>query len=151
MNKYVICDANFLVALIDRFDKWHEKANIIHSYLKSNKFEVVYFDCVANEVISVLGKRFQEKGRSNEFKDVLEKFKIYIPKNKLTWIYPDVKSHYNEIIDLMEKTQGKLNFHDALISIAGRELEIEYIVSFDKDFDEIKWISRIKDDEYFKK
>jgi len=36
-----------------------------------------------------------------------------------------------------------LNFHDALMVLAAREMDIPHIVSFDQDFDEVEGIERI--------
>ena len=44
----------------------------------------------------------------------------------------------------MGEHKGKLNFHDALIALVSKEMDIEYIVSFDKDFDEIEWLKRVE-------
>ena len=49
---------------------------------------------------------------------------------------------YNRISALVRQSQGRLNFHDALIALACQELEIEMILSFDRDFDEIPWMKR---------
>lgn len=144
MNSFIY-DANFLVAFIDKNDKWHEKAIAIHEHIRIKGFGIIYFDCVANEVISVLGKRFEEKGREEEFKKIMGKFKEVVLKRKLSWIYPGIIKYYDEILDLMANSKGKLNFHDSLIAIAAEDMAIEYIVSFDQDFDEIEWLIRIKD------
>ena len=53
MKKTVI-DANILIALIDEKDKWHSKATAIAKVLEERKWEIIYLDCVMNEVISVL-------------------------------------------------------------------------------------------------
>lgn len=45
---------------------------------------------------------------------------------------------------LMEAYEGRLNFHDALIVLAAKEMNVPYIASFDKDFDEIEGLTRIK-------
>ena len=146
MSEPVIYDANFLVALIAEFDKWHREATHLHALIKSSGWDIVYFDCVANEVISVLARRYEEKGRHQEFEEVLRKFKLLIPKKDLTWIYPDVERHYDRILDVMKRSLGKLNFHDALIAVAAEEWGVKYIVSFDEDFDRVDCLVRIKDE-----
>ena len=150
MSEPVIYDANFLVALIAEFDKWHSEATHLHALIKSGGWDIVYFDCVANEVISVLGRRYKERGRPHEFEEVLRKFEVLIPKKDLTWIYPDVERTYDKILDVMKRSLGKLNFHDALITLATEELGVKYIVSFDEDFDEVDGLIRIKDEALLK-
>jgi predicted nucleic acid-binding protein len=38
---------------------------------------------------------------------------------------------------------SKINFHDALMVLAAREMGISHIVSFDQDFDDVEEIDRI--------
>lgn len=140
----VIYDSNLLIALIDKSDKWRSHALKIQNSMIKNGNQVVFLDCVVNEVLSVLGKRFEEKGKSNEYKIALNQFKKIITEKNITWIYPEVKNYYADIIKMMEKYKGKLNFHDALIALYAKDKNIKYIASFDQDFDQIKWVFRIK-------
>jgi predicted nucleic acid-binding protein len=143
MNE-VIIDANFLVALMDERDIWHPKAVTIVNALRAKEAKAVYLDCVLNEVISVLGRRFEERGRTNEFSEVLKKLKILVPERLITWVYPRVPELYNEILNLIDEHNGRLNFHDALIALTSKEMVIENIVSFDSDFDELAWLKRVE-------
>lgn len=69
-----------------------------------------------------------------------------MPKGKIEWVYPKVPDLYNNILKLMVQSDGRLNFHDALMALIMREYGVEYFVSFDEDFDSINWIKRIKDE-----
>ncbi|MFZ2070270.1 MAG: type II toxin-antitoxin system VapC family toxin [Halobacteriota archaeon] len=142
MNE-MIFDANFLVALVDERDVWHSKAVTLLNALRIKETKAVYLDCVLNEVISVVGRRFEEKGRTNEFDGVLRKIKKKIPEGSITWVYPRVPELYKAILNLVGEHKGKLNFHDALIALVSKEMRTKYIVSFDKDFNEIVWLKRI--------
>jgi predicted nucleic acid-binding protein len=145
MIEKVIYDTNFIVALIDENDKWHSKAASIHNIIRKDYVKKVYFDCVINEVLSVIGKRLQEKRKSREFRKLVQKVSSHFPKTEISWIYAKTGEWFDEITGLMLKHEGRVNFHDAMISLAAREFRINHIVSFDKDFDEIKWIRRIGD------
>jgi predicted nucleic acid-binding protein len=46
-------------------------------------------------------------------------------------------------VELVRHSGGELNFHDALIATYGREQQISILVSFDRDFDQIKWLTRV--------
>lgn len=142
MNEMVF-DANFLVALVDEQDVWHSKAVTLLNVLRIKGAKAVYLDCVLNEVISVLGRRFEERRRTNEFDGVLRKLKK-IPEGSITWVYPRVPELYKAILNLVGEHKGKLNFHDALIALVSKEMDIKYIVSFDNDFDEIEWLRRVE-------
>jgi predicted nucleic acid-binding protein len=47
------------------------------------------------------------------------------------------------VIELVQGTSGDLNFHDALIAFGCRLLGIEVIASFDRDFDQVAWLTRV--------
>ena len=46
--------------------------------------------------------------------------------------------------NLVQHTKGRLNFNDALIVVACRELGINTLLSFDADFDTIPDLTRLK-------
>ena len=138
-----ILDSSFLVALIDEKDKWRNTAVLIQKALKKKKARLVYLDCAVNEMISVIARRLEEKGRSQEFTSALQKMEQAIPAKRITWMYPEVRRLYPEILIVIKEHEGKLNFHDALMVIVAREMDIPHIVSFDQDFDEVEGIERI--------
>ncbi len=146
----VILDASFVIAYLDIRDKWHDVATSVYNQLRDKNLRFLYLDCVMNEILSVFGKRLEEKGLSQEFRTKLHDIKKLMPKDELIWTYTKVLDWYDEILQIMEKSEGRLNFHDALIALTARELGIKYIASFDKDFDEIKWLMRIKGEERIK-
>lgn len=139
-----IVDSNFIIALVDEKDKWRKQAVSLQDALKSEKAKLIYLDCVMNETLSVVGKRLEEKGRSGDFKTVLEKIVEIMPEENITWIYPEVRRLYGEILKLLEVQRGRLNFHDALIILAAKEMKAVFIISFDEDFDQVEGIKRIK-------
>lgn len=144
MNK-VILDTNYIIALIDDKDKRAIIAGQLSVKLKLREAKAIYLDCVLNEVISVLGKRFEERKRTTEFRSTLKRLIDLVPKDKITWVYPEVPRLYEQVLKIIEKYKGKLNFHDGLIVAATKEMGIDCIVSFDEDFDEIPKLKRIGD------
>jgi predicted nucleic acid-binding protein len=117
-----ILDSSFLVALIDEKDKWRNTAVLIQKALKKKKARLVYLDCAVNEMISVIARRLEEKGRSQEFTLALQKMEQAIPAERITWMYPEVRRLYPEILVVIKEHEGKLNFHDALMVLAAREM-----------------------------
>ena len=69
----VIADTNFLLGLLDSKDKWHQRSIELYQSLKIAYTKMIVFDCVANELISVIGKRFEESGRQEKFKGFAQK------------------------------------------------------------------------------
>ena len=139
----VAIDANVLVALVDSRDKWHARAQAMLGSLKAQDAQLVYFDCVLNETISVLARRAEEQNRAGEFAALLSRVQHHVPEARIAWAFLETRRFYSEILEMAQQTQGALNFHDALIALICRELEIQAIASFDQDFDQVVWLKRI--------
>jgi predicted nucleic acid-binding protein len=100
-----------------------------------------------NEVISVLGRRLGERQESHSFPKLLERLEDLVPDSQIEWVYPDVPVLYGHIMKMIKENEGRLNFHDALISLFMKEHGLKHIVSFDTDFDRVVEIRRICNDE----
>lgn len=135
LSKQVVLDTSVLVGLIDSRDIWHNAAVALRDALKVVQVKTVYFDCVINEAISVLARRAKERKHSFEFTDLLAQLVSQVPEDSIIWISAETRRFYPEIIALVRDTSGALNFHDALIALGCRELGIQLIATFDKDFD----------------
>jgi uncharacterized protein len=144
-NKRIAVDSNVLVALIDANDKWHDKAEAIFLELRSHQFEPVYFDCVMNETINVLGRRTKEQGRTDQLPTLLSDLVNRVSADVMTWISQETQRLYQQIIQMVLQHKGELNFHDALIALSCQELDVPFIFSFDTDFDDVDWLIRIAD------
>jgi len=55
MTVPVAIDTNVIVALVDAHDKWHHSAVALRDALLDAGAQLVFFDCVINEAISVIG------------------------------------------------------------------------------------------------
>lgn len=142
-SKRVLLDTNVLVGLIDARDVWHHAAVALRDALKAAQAEAVYFDCVINETISVLARRARERKGPSEFATLLDQLVSNIPESSIVWISAKTKQFYSDILALVRATSGTLNFHDALIALGSRELDIRLIATFDSDFDHIEWLKRL--------
>jgi predicted nucleic acid-binding protein len=138
-------DTVIVAALIDEKDKWHQRAYALRERLKAVNAEIVLFDPVINEAVSVLVRRLHEQGRSQQVARILKAVEVVVPVDQITWVSPETPRLYPQIISLVQEHQGHLNFHDALIALVSRELAVTHIVSFDSDFDRISWLIRISD------
>lgn len=145
MSKQVAIDSNVLVAILDDRDTDHAIAVALLNALEDHAVTIIYFDCVMNETISVLARRMEQQQRSYEIPHLLNRLKLHVPADAITWIACHTERLYNDIIALVHQTLGALNVHDALIALACRELDIPFLVSLDRDFDRINWLTRIID------
>jgi predicted nucleic acid-binding protein len=128
-------DTNILVALVDSHDQWHARARALRDALKAAAVEIVYFDSVFNEAISVLARRAQEQGRSHQFTSLVDALMHQVPVGVIVWLSSETQRLYGQVIELVRNTSGDLNFHDALIALGCQELGVRVIASFDRDFD----------------
>jgi len=79
-SKRVVLDTSVLV--------WHHGAMALRDALKSARVEVVYFDCVVNETISVLARRARERKGPSEFAALLDQLVSRVP------VYGPILSHF---------------------------------------------------------
>lgn len=138
-----LVDTSFIVGLVDPRDVWHARARALYQALEQKQAELAYPDCVVSEAVNVLARRSEERGRSQEFLRLLELLGRQIPPSTITWTYPHVRQWYERILEGVRESQGRLNFHDALLVLAAREMGVTAIVSFDQDFDQVGGIVRL--------
>ena len=139
----VALDTNVVVALVDDRDTWHSVAVTIRDALLKPQIQLVYFDCVFNETLGVIGRRTAEQKRPEQFDHLLDGLTALIPPQSLTWIAGAAQRLFHEIVRLCRESHGTLNFHDALIALTCQELGVRFLVSFAPDFDSMPWLTRI--------
>lgn len=138
----VVIDANVLVGLLDERDKWHNTAVAIRDALDRSDAELIYFDCVVNEVISVLARRICEQRRPEQLDTLLDQLVKLIPVSDISWISGEIQRLYDQVVGFVRSSVGEFNFHDALMALICREKGISVLVSFDQDFDHVDWLTR---------
>jgi predicted nucleic acid-binding protein len=136
-------DTSVLIGLLDPRDVWHEPAMALKQTLIAHEADIAVFDCVLAEAISTMARRIHEQRRTSDLNRLVGRIESDYPINDILWILPDVPVLYTEIIDLVRASSGALNFNDALIALSCRHREIPLIASFDRDFDNLKWLQRI--------
>ncbi len=139
----VAVDTSVLVALFVPDDTWHAQSVSLVNKLRHSQATIVYFDCVIAEALSAAVRRLHERRQSERIPAVLQRFRQELPSAVITWVLPDAERLYEPILALMEESNGSLNFHDALIALGCRERDIAVIASFDPDFDQVPWLSRL--------
>ncbi len=136
-------DASFVVGLLDDRDLWHAPAMQLYAHLQARSLETAIFDCVLAEAISALSRRIHEKRRTSDLKALLERARVKFPTKEITWLYPELPALYEDVVALVEESNGELNFSDALIALSCQKRHIELLASFDPDFDRVAWLQRI--------
>ncbi len=103
MISKVILDTNYIVGLIDEEDVHHRKALQIREELIATDIQFIYLDCVINEVVNVIVRRFGERKRSDEIAGFIGKLQTLCPKENITWMYPEIERFYNPVVDSVKK------------------------------------------------
>jgi predicted nucleic acid-binding protein len=143
LNKHIVVDSNVLVALVSSRDSLHERAVALIHACEIAQTELVYLDCVLSETLSVLGRRTEEQGRSDEFSALVDSLLARAPESSIVWLSQYTRRLYADVVNLMRMSKGRLNFNDCLVAIGCRELGLDTIASFDPDFDDIAWLHRV--------
>lgn len=143
----VALDANVLVALVDSRDKWHPLAVALRDVLMDQHMSLIYFDCVVNETVGVIARRAEEQRRSEQFGELLDDLSRYIPSAYITWISREGERLHHQVLTMCRSHGGRLNYNDALMALFCREQGVRWLVSFDRDFDEVAWLERLSDPE----
>lgn len=136
-------DTSFVIGLLDGKDVWHTPALELQAAFRAGDFRLYIFDCVLAEVISTLARRIHEKRRDADLGPLLEQVQKQFPARSITWLYPDLPRVYDEVVALVESSNGELNFNDALIALSCRDRKIPLLASFDADFDQVAWLRRV--------
>ncbi len=136
-------DTSFVLGLIDDQDLWHSQARQLQIALEAADLQTFIFDCVLAEVVSALARRTHEKRRSSGYPELVGRLRARFPTKTITWLYPDLPAHYDEVLALVEASAGELNFNDALIAVSCQKRAIPFLASFDADFDRAKHLTRL--------
>jgi len=142
MNRLLL-DTNFIIALIDSKDQYHKKALEIESRIKEKEIEIICMDCIVNEVYSVIARKLIERKMSKEFSRMANLITNFFKNIDIINAYRYLPRIHSKVINLMGQTEGRLNYHDALIALSSKQENIKKIVTLDNDFDEIKWLARV--------
>ena len=143
MTTKIGLDTNLVIGMLDEQDIWHAPTLELFAALKAHDFEPVVFDCVLTEAISTLARRTHEKRRTAQVSTLLARLKAEFPTKSIVWLYPDLPHLYDDVVALVEQTDGEMNFNDALIALSCRNRNIPFLASFDADFDRVDWLKRV--------
>src|SRR5262245_65069618 len=110
----VALDTNVIVTLVDDRDTWHTVAVAIRDALLKPQIQLIYFDCVFNETLGVIGRRTAEQKRTEQFNHLLDGLTALIPSPSLTWIASVATRLFAEIVSICLERTGMLYFQDYL-------------------------------------
>jgi len=138
-NQYLL-DASFVVALIDAADVHHQKSLQVLEKIEAAEGEIFLSDVLINEVLSVLAKRCESRGRTGGFASLAHSVTEWMYRCPILSLYELVPKNYLRLVSMMVHSKGLLNFHDCLIVLFLKELPQVHLVTFDSDFETQKGI-----------
>lgn len=128
----IFYDSSYLISLFNKRDQHHDDGIEIYHNLSDKTLNPHINTTVVLEVLNSANK--YNKLKTNEiFKELESKTNIIMLD------YEDLKNS----LDLHKYYNHALNFNDCTILNTMNENDINFIISFDRDFDKVKWIKRI--------
>ena len=141
MSVRILVDTSFLVAQLDERDVHHQTAKALHELFRKREVAYIYLDCVMNETVTVLARRALE--RKVDARPLIRWLRKEIPTEMLDWTGPELPRLWERTIDTLETYKGRLSFNDCLLVLVSQEGGIEWIASFDHNFDQVKVLKRV--------
>jgi predicted nucleic acid-binding protein len=132
----VVLDANVLVALLYQADVHHDRARELVDRLEREGSTVVMLDFLVQEAVSVLCRRARERKTSPpDLPAVLTAVRGWFRDGQVRAAAQEATRLVDDVLDVIDRTAGALNFNDALVAVLQREGSIEELASFDPGFD----------------
>jgi predicted nucleic acid-binding protein len=118
MAREIVLDANVIIAQLDGADTLAVRAQELTERLSGEGAEPVLLDFLVAEALSVICRRARErKGTPPELAAVLGVVREWVSSGAIRWVARDAESLWTEILDVIERSQGRLNFNDALLVV----------------------------------
>jgi predicted nucleic acid-binding protein len=140
----VVLDANVLVGLLYAGDAYHQRARDLADRLEQDGHVVVLLDILVYEAVSVLCRRARERKTSPpDLTRVLTSVRGWFEEGHVRFVAEEGGRLVADVLDVIEKTNGRLNFNDALLIVLDREGIIDNLASFDTGFDVVPGFRRL--------
>ena len=98
----IAIDTSVLVGLMNPTDHWHPTAVQLSGAIQTAAWQLVLFDCVIAEAVSVLARRLHEKKKTAQVTAVLTEIENRFPPESLTYTLPDVPQLYAAALQLVQ-------------------------------------------------
>lgn len=138
MAREIVLDANVIIAQLDGADTLAVRARELTARLSAEGAEPVLLDFVVAEALSVICRRARErKGAPPDLGPVLIAVRDWASSGAIRWMARDTEPLWADALAVIERSQGRLNFNDALLVALQQKDLIGDVASFDAGFDVI--------------
>jgi predicted nucleic acid-binding protein len=136
MDDRIALDANVLVGWLDASDLHATRTHALLTTLRELRLRPVLVDFVVAETLSVLARRARErKTTPPDLKPVFATIRSW--RAQLYRLSQHTPRLWDEALNVVEATNGRLNFNDALLVALQREGAIGWLATFDKGFEQV--------------
>jgi predicted nucleic acid-binding protein len=129
----VVLDANVLVGYFDQNDSLHRQALAVMQELKETDDTPVMLDFLVAEAVSVICRRTQQrKTNPPDLGRIVTDVKAILEQGRIDFVTADIESRFSKVLDLVQRSNGALNFHDATLLVLQEEGSIGPVATFDE-------------------
>jgi len=129
----VVLDANVLIGHFDQHDALHGQARALVRELRQGGHSAQLLDFLVNEAVSVLCRRAAQRRTSPPNLDtILAKILVLYGEDEIEFLHGEVKRLFRNIIEVVMKSSGALNFNDATLCMLQQEGIIGKVATFDE-------------------
>ena len=129
-------DSSILICLIISNDQWHNKALNLLNLIENNRIFIT--ETILTETLNSLDN-MDGKQCKMIYNEIIESHNIILIKKYY---------FYNKASDIFLKYDGTIGFSDCTIIQVMFEHNIQFILSFDNDFDKVENITKIYDNSF---
>jgi predicted nucleic acid-binding protein len=134
----VVLDANVLVGFLDKADVHNARAVALLGQLKRDGHVPLILDVLVAEAISVICRRAQERrAKQTDLRHVTSEVRSWHGAGAIANVSADIAARFDAILDVVDASDGVINFNDALLVVLQREGAIGVVASFDKALDTV--------------
>jgi predicted nucleic acid-binding protein len=124
----VVLDTSVVVGCMDKRDALHKVATALWDALDEAGAESIFLDCVVVETVGVICRRQAER----RVKTALPDLHGWLPAERITPAYSLLYDAWDEMVDRVLRSNGKLSPHDVLILDWARRADTP-VATFDGD------------------
>ncbi|EKQ51543.1 MAG: putative nucleic acid-binding protein [Methanobacterium sp. Maddingley MBC34] len=127
----IFIDASFFIAASIRKDQWHQRLqDILPEVTKQDKVTSIF---VLSEAVTMVGSLAGGKKGTLLYNYIMDNHEVKYVDKELS----------SRAMNIFLQYDGMLSFADSLSLELMKQSQIDYIASFDSDFDKVKGIVRV--------
>jgi predicted nucleic acid-binding protein len=145
MAREIVLDANVIVAQFDRADALAARARELTERLRGTDATPVFLDFIVAEALSVISRRARErKSAAPDLVAVTGIARAWAERGVIRWAAAEAEHLWPDVLDVMDASNGRLNFNDAMLVVLQRQGLIGDVASFDQGFDTVDDFRRVR-------